>query len=113
MGVYVALLPSGVAVIRPDDMTLSVGLLFSIISLPSLCSPPIFGALISTKAGSASYANAAIFGGQWLFPHPGVSLTHLARVYSDDLFCRNTLYMAAQSTTTAGIEYHRSGNLTT
>jgi hypothetical protein len=64
MGVYVALLPSGVAVIRPNDITPSVGLLFSIISLPSLCSPPIFGALISDKAGSASYRNAAIFGGQ-------------------------------------------------
>jgi hypothetical protein len=92
MGVYVALLPSGVAVIRPDDMTISVGLL-----LPSLCSPPIFGALISSEGGSTSYDHAAIFGGGWVQPFYRSTAKLIARVYSDFFFCRYFVHLVAGS----------------
>jgi hypothetical protein len=96
MGVYVALLPSGVAVIRPDDMTISVGLLFTIISLPSLCSPPIFGALISSEKGSASYNHPAIFGGEWVHSFERSTADLFARVYSDCFFCRYLVHLVAR-----------------
>lgn len=95
MGVYVALLPSGVAVIRPDDMTISVGLLFTIISLPSLYSPPIFGALISSEAGSASYNHAAIFGGEPLCARDRCTAYTYGRVHTVNIFSRYTVHVVA------------------
>jgi hypothetical protein len=67
MGVYVALLPSGSTTVYEEDAACSLGLLFTTMSVPALCSPSIFGSLIRIEGGREAYRSPSFFGGQFDF----------------------------------------------